>query len=446
MSAAAQVAGERDRTFKHGVHPPEHKEISERCGIQRMPFVPEYVLPLSQHIGAPSKPVVDVGERVRRGQLIAKPGGFVSVGLHAPVTGRVKAIELRLHPNGKMAPAIVIETDPYASQVVAAAEPVDAFALDARDFIGRVQQGGIVGLGGAAFPAHVKYSVPEGKKVRWVVINGCECEPYLTCDHRVMLERPGDVVRGTEMIMRQVGAERGYIGVENNKRDAIALLRAAAPDAIDVVALKVKYPQGAEKMLIDSIFKRHVPAGGLPLDLEMLVNNCGTAATLVDLFDHGIPLIERVVTITGHAVKHPKNLVVPLGTPLSAVLAECGGLLPSVRQVILGGPMMGMAQKDLDVPVLKGVSGILCLDHVPLEGLREYACIRCGRCVDACPMFLNPARLAQLARAERPAALKEQQLLNCFECASCSFVCPSSIPLVQWMRMGKAMIRNMKES
>jgi electron transport complex protein RnfC len=424
------------------VHPPERKGATDSLAIERMPFVREYVLPLSQHIGAPSKALVEAGQRVQRGQLIAEPAGFVSTALHAPVTGRVSAVELRLHPNGKMMPAVAIEADPFDSQRLPQAAPLDAASLPRQELVARVQRAGLVGLGGAAFPTHVKFQVPEGKRVEFVVINGCECEPYLTCDHRLMLERPEAALRGTEIIMACVGAERAYIGIEANKPDALAALRALAPPQIEVVELQVKYPQGAEKLLIDAIFQREVPVGGLPLDIEMLVNNVGTTIALADLFDRGEPLVERVVTVTGPAVTRPRNLRVPLGTPLAAVIEHCGGLRSNVRQVVLGGPMMGMAQKSLDVPILKGSSGVLCLDRAAEVPLREFPCIRCGRCVEACPIFLNPTRLAQLIRAEQVEELEDHYLTSCFECASCSFVCPSRIPLVQWMRVGKAMLRS----
>jgi electron transport complex protein RnfC len=321
--SAAPASDGRLSTFRHGVHPPERKGATDALAIERMPFVEEYVLPLSQHTGAPSKPVVRVGQRLRRGQLIGEPGGFVSTALHAPVTGRVAAIEPRLHPNGKTLPAIVVETDPYDSQRLPESAPVDPMSLTAAEMADRVQLAGLVGLGGAAFPSHVKFQVPEGKRVELVVVNGCECEPYLTCDHRIMVERPAAVVRGTEIIRDRVGARRATIGVEENKPDAIAALRAASAD-IEVVPLRVKYPQGAEKMLVDAIFHREIPEGGLPLDLEILVNNVGTTAALADLFDRGIPLIERVVTVTGPAVARPRNLLVPLGTPLRAAIEHCG--------------------------------------------------------------------------------------------------------------------------
>jgi electron transport complex protein RnfC len=432
-------------SFRHGVHPTEHKDATERLPIEQMPFVGEYVLPLSQHIGAPSKPVVEAGDRVQRGQLIAEPAGFISTALHAPVTGKVAAIELRLAPNGKMMPSIVIEADPYSSQRIPELPPVDPAGLEPAEMVERVQRGGLVGLGGAAFPSHVKFNLPEGKRIRMVIINGCECEPYLTCDHRLMAERPEALIRGTEMIRDQVRAERAYIGIEENKPDAVAALRAATSD-IEVVALKVKYPQGAEKMLIDSILGEQVPAGGIPLDIELLVNNAGTTVALADLFDRGVPLIERIVTVTGPGLARPRNLRVPLGTPVSAVVEHCGGLLPSAHEVVFGGPMMGMAQKSLEVPILKGTSGILCLDRAAAVPYRELPCIRCGRCLDACPLYLNPQRLAQLARAERVEELESHYLMSCFECAACSFACPSHIPLVQWMRMGKAMVKSHKES
>jgi electron transport complex protein RnfC len=429
------------KTFGHGVHPEERKLATQGLAIERMPFVEEYVLPLSQHTGAPSTPVVAAGDRVVRGQLIAAADGFVSTALHAPVTGEVRAIELRPHPSGIQSPAIVLRIDPYSDQR-APGGPSDGQALSGPEFERLVQAGGIVGLGGAAFPSHVKLRVPEDKRVRFVILNGCECEPYLTCDHRIMVERPDAVVRGLRVIMSRVGAERGYVGIEDNKPDAIEVLRAttADDDDIEIVPLAVKYPQGAEKMLIDAVFHREVPSGKLPLDLEIVVQNVGTAAALIDLLDEGLPLVERVVTVSGPGVRRPANLLVPLGTPIRDVLDHCGGLSPATRQVILGGPMMGLAQKRLDVPVIKGTSGILAFTHA-VKQVEEDPCIRCGRCLEACPVFLNPSRLVTLARVEEVDGLREHHVLDCCECASCSFVCPSNIPMVQFMRVGKAMVR-----
>ncbi len=427
----------RARTFRQGIHPPEHKAPTSGLPIERAPFVDEYVLPLGQHIGAPSVAVVQPGDDVRRGDKLADPGGFVSVALHAPVAGRVTAIELRLHPSGRMVPSIVLRRDPWSSQQLVG-EPTDPTALESGEALKLIQHGGIVGLGGAAFPSHVKLAVPDGKVVDEVVINGCECEPYLTCDHRVMVEESAAVVRGTEILRLLLGGKRSWIGVELNKPDAIEALKTVAPPTVEVVGVEVKYPQGAEKMLLMALFGKEVPAGGLPLDLGVLTNNVGTTAAIADLFDHGLPLVERVVTVTGAGVEHPRNLRVPIGTPVRTILEHCG-LRPEVDRVILGGPMMGAPQKSLDVPVLKGTSGLLCLPGAPEP--TESPCIRCARCVRACPMFLNPARLARLVRAERPDEAADYHLMSCFECGSCSYVCPSGIQLVQWMRVGKQTLR-----
>ncbi|MEE8412178.1 MAG: electron transport complex subunit RsxC [Acidobacteriota bacterium] len=432
-------------TFKHGIHPQERKQVTRALPIERMPFVKEYVVPLSMHLGAPSRPQVEVGQRVERGDRIAAAEGYISTAAHAPVTGTVSAIEPRPHPSGTRLPAIVIRTDPFSNQQLGAQARVLPQGLSDQELIGQVQAAGLVGLGGAAFPSHVKLQLAEGKRARFVILNGCECEPYLTCDHRLMLERAEAVLHGLAIIRDLVGAERSYIGVEKNKPDAIEALRRAGVDdpGLQVVPLEVKYPQGAEKMLIDAIFKLEVPSGKLPIDLEMVVNNVGTAAALSDLIRSGMPLIERVVTVSGTGIRRPANVLVPIGTPLKDLIEYCGGMLPRVRQVILGGPMMGQTQKSLEVPVVKGTSGVLVFTRsVPV--IDEQPCIKCGRCLEACAMFLNPSRLALLVRSEDVDALKQHHMTDCFECAACSYACPSSIPLVQLMRVGKAMVRQAK--
>jgi electron transport complex protein RnfC len=300
-------------------------------------------------------------------------------------------------------------------------------------------------MGGAAFPTHVKYAVPDGRRIRRLVINGCECEPYLTCDHRLMVERPDAVMRGTKLLARALNVEETVIGVEANKPDAIERLRAADGDgSVTVTPLRVKYPQGAEKMLIKALYGEEVPAGKLPLDLETLVNNVATMAALADWFDRRVPLIERVVTVAGPGVKSPANVIVPIGTPVRAVIDHCGGLKAEAREVVLGGPMMGQPVASLDVPILKGTSGILAFTEAETSRPNEYTCLKCGRCLEACSNFLNPSKLSRLARAGRYDEMEKYFALDCMECGACSFACPSNIPIVQLIRTAKSEIRRRK--
>ncbi len=436
------------RSFDHGVHPAHLKEQTADLPIQRVPFVNRYLMPLGQHIGAPSRAIVTVGERVRRGQKIADATAFVSTTLHSPVTGWVRKIEGFRSMDGSFAPAIEIEADPYATQQEERGDPLPWQSLSIEEFIAAVQEAGIVGMGGAAFPCHVKFSIPDGLKIRYLLVNGAECEPYLTNDHRLMLERPDDLLQGAEIVRRKIGAEETVIGVEVNKPDAIEILRPhVKPDqSVRIVPLQVKYPQGAEKMLIKSIFDREIPAGLLPRDVEVNVNNVGTIIAIFDYFERAIPLIERIVTVAGPGAAYPANLIVPLGTPVREVLRFCGGLKEETREVIMGGPMMGRPIASLDVPILKGSSGILAFTEAETAGRKEYPCIKCGRCVEACPYFLNPSRLARLSKARMFDEMREYSLMDCVECGCCTFSCPSNIPIVQLIRTGKDDLRNRKET
>jgi len=431
------------RSFAHGVHPEHHKEQTADLPIQRVPFGKRYVMPLGQHIGAPAKPVVEVGQRVQRGQLIAEPGAFVSTALHSPVTGTVRDIGPHRYIDGNFRPAIEIEADPYATQQLPSAAPIDWQLLDITQFIEHVQRAGIVGMGGAAFPSHVKYSIPEGQRIDELLVNGAECEPYLTTDHRLMVERPEAVIHGTEIVRQKLGARRATIGVEKNKPDAIiALQQHIGERPIEVVGLEVKYPQGAEKMLIKAAYGIEVPAGELPRDVGVAVNNVGTIVAIADYFDTGMPLIERIVTVAGPGVAEAANLIVPLGTPIRDVLRFCGGLKQSTREVIMGGPMMGTPIADLDAPIIKGSSGILAFTAKETGRPSEYACIRCGRCLEACPYFLNPSRLAKLGKARLFEEMKEKfNVMDCVECGACTFACPSNIPIVQLIRTAKDNLR-----
>ena len=436
------------RNFDHGVHPAHLKEQTEDLSIQRVPFVSHYVMPLGQHIGVPCRPVVKPGERIGRGQLIAEPGGFMSTALHSPVTGTIREIGEFRSMDGGFAPAIQIEADPYATQQLESAASIDWTSLSLEDFIAEVQQAGIVGMGGAAFPSHVKFSVPDGVKIRYLLINGAECEPYLTNDHRLMVERPEDLLLGAEIVRQKLGAEETIIGVELNKPEAIEILHQhiQPEQPVRVVPLKVKYPQGAEKMIIKTVFGKEVPAGQLPRDVEVNVNNVGTIVAIADYFLRGIPSIERILTVSGPGVSYPANLVVPLGTPVREVLRFCGGLKEETREVIMGGPMMGSPIASLDVPVLKGSSGILAFTEAETAWPKEYPCIRCGRCLEACPYFLNPSRFARLARARMFEEMQQYSVMDCVECGCCTFACPSHIPIVQLIRTGKDALRASKEN
>jgi electron transport complex protein RnfC len=431
------------KSFRHGIHPGEHKEATEHRFIERLPFPAEVTLPLSQHLGAPSKAIVSVGDKVYRGQTIAEAGGFVSVPLHASATGTVTAIEPRHHPTGRMVESIVIACDPNSPQTLYDEHRIDWESMSIKELQLAIQSGGFVGLGGAAFPTHVKLAVPEGKRCQYFLVNGAECEPYLTSDHRIMLEWTESIYLGIRISLQVLGAEKAFIGVEDNKWDAIKSMRDAMPADLpcEVIPLRTKYPQGAEKMLVSAVLKREVPSGKLPIDAQVVVSNVGTVAGMGDYFSYGMPLIERVVTVTGPGIRDPKTVLAPVGTELSDVLEFCGGLTDDVRQVLFGGPMMGSPQQKLTVPILKGTSGILCLTAGQVEYRREYACIRCSSCLDACPVFLNPSALGMLARSGRYEDMLGYNLYDCMECGSCSFVCPSNIPLVQRFRVAKGILR-----
>ena len=447
FGTTANALTDKLRTFRHGVHPEEYKELSNRQPIERMPFVEEYTLPLLQHIGAPSKPLVRKGQRVQRGERIAEAGAYVSVALHAPVDGTVTAIDLFDHPNGQMLPGIRIKTDPFTTQQLEQPVPKQPEDLDQETFIEAIQQAGIVGLGGAAFPAHVKFNISRDKNCRYLMLNGCECEPFLTCDHRVMVEYAEALIDGTAILQRFIQADKVYIAIEANKPDAVIALREAAASygfPVRVIPLEVKYPQGAEKMMISAILGEEVPAGKLPIDVGVLVSNVGTIVALSNYFRRGLPLIERVITVTGPAVRRPANVLVPLGTPMRDVVEFCGGITREAARILLGGPMMGVVQKSLDTPVVKGTSGILVLTEQEVQDINTFNCIRCGRCLEACPLFINPARLGLLARKGLWEEMEENNALDCFECGACSYVCPSGIPLVQSIRVGKGMIREWK--
>lgn len=437
------------RSFSNGIHPPEAKDETRGRAIRRLPFAPRLVLPLGQHLGAPSVPLVRPRQEVRRGEPIARADGFVSLPIHAPATGVIEGVELMPTVRGEKRTAIVLRVHAGSTQSLDVATPRELESLSPTEIVEAIQQTGMAGLGGAAFPTHVKLKAHPKRPVETLIANGCECEPYLTADHRMMLERGEELLSGIRLAMRALGAKRAIVGVEDNKLDAIDALRARLRegDPIEITAVRTKYPQGAEKLLIKALLGVEVPSGGLPAELGVCVQNVSTLAEIGQLLPAGAGLIERVVTVAGPGIEAPGNYIIPLGTPVGFVLKELGRRAHR-QEVILGGPMMGAAVSSLDVPVTKGVSGILVLDEraVSRESRRQFPCIKCGKCVDACPLHLNPAQLGMLARKRQYALMEQRYHLNdCFECGSCTYACPASIPLVQHLRVAKAINREARE-
>src|SRR3989304_1691751 len=426
-------------SFSGGVHPEGNKELTSHKPAVPAAIPKRVVIPLSQHIGAPTKPLVVLGQEVKKGEKIGEAAGFVSAPVHASISGKVTAIGNFPHSLGMDVTSIVIEGDGKDDWISGLKETPDYQVLNPAELKKMVQDAGIVGMGGATFPTFVKLSPPKEKPIGVVILNGAECEPYLTSDHRLMLDRPREIIEGLKILMRILGVKKGYVAIEANKPDAIEAMKKAAagsPD-IQVRPIKVKYPQGAEKMLIKAIVNRTVPAGGLPMDIGVVGQNVGTADAIYTPVRSGKPLIERYVTVTGRGVKEPKNFVARIGTPFSQLIEEAGGLTESAAKVISGGPMMGMSQFTLDVPVIKGTSGILVLPESEVSVKSYGPCIRCGRCIDACPMMLQPSLIGLFIEKGHYQDAKDYNLMDCFECGSCTFVCPANRPMVQWVKKAK---------
>jgi electron transport complex protein RnfC len=418
--------------FKGGVHPPEHKAATSASAVEWAPVPARLVLPMSQHLGAPCVPTVAVGDRVVRGQVIGSVDAMVSAPVHSPVAGTVSGIEATLTTAGTRVTAVVIEPDE--------AQDLGSYDLvPAGDDRGRIRAAGIVGLGGATFPSVVKLTPPKDMSIETVILNGCECEPYLTCDHRLMLEEPERVIAGARHIQRIVGAKRVVVAVESNKPDAAEALRSAGGDDVEVVVLPTRYPQGAEKQLIYAMLKVEVPHGKLPAATGALVHNVATAAAIADALEFGKPLTERVVTVTG-AVARPGNYRVLLGTLVSDLIEHAGGFSDPVARVIAGGPMTGQALASLDVPVTKGTSGIVAIppDVVAPAVSDDQPCIRCGRCSEGCPMSLEPYAIANYAYRRLWDSAAGWRPIDCIECGVCSYSCPTRRPLLQLIRLAKA--------
>lgn len=424
-----------------GVHPSENK-LSSGKPIELLALPDVVMIPLSQHIGAPATAKVVKGDKVLVGQLIAEASGFMSANIHSPISGTVTAVDLSVNGQGLRQMMITIkrEGDQWIDGIDTSTTLVTECKLSAQEIITKIKDAGIVGMGGATFPAHVKLSIPQGKKAECLIINGVECEPYLTSDHRTMLERGEELLVGVTILMKAINVSKAYVGIESNKPDAIALLSGLARqyDGVEVVPLKVQYPQGGEKQLIAAITGHQVPAPpALPIDVGAVVCNASTTVAVYDAVQKNKPLIERVVTITGKNVKEPKNLLTRMGTPISSLIELAGGLPEGDCKVINGGPMMGRAMVNLDFPVTKGCSGITIISGTDAVRHETGACIKCAKCVSACPMGLEPFYLSKMAVKKNWDALEEQLITSCIECGCCQSSCPSYLPLLDYVRLGK---------
>lgn len=437
------------KTFMGGTHPPERKERSASSPIEYRASVPQVVIPVNQHFGAPLQVLVKVGDQVKRGQKIADADGRMTVPLHASIAGTVKKIEPRMQANNLEGPAVVIE--PSSEDATEFMAPLDPFSCTKEEALARVREAGIIGVGGAGFPAHVKFAPPPNKPIEFVIANAAECEPYLTIDERVMEETPEDVIDGMAIVMRITGAKKAVVGLEDNKVHLVPVLEKAieakggGADFI-VQLLKTKYPQGGEKMLISAITKREVPSGGLPMDVGCVVSNVGTLKAVSEAFRLGKPMIDTGLTVTGGACEAPRNLFVPVGTLASDLVpAVVKADEAKIRRIVMGGPMMGPAVPSLQVPIQKNTSGVLMMDASEAKVFAEGPCIRCGRCMMACSCRLSPALLNAALKANDLDQADAIGVLDCIECGTCSYVCPSHIQLVQRFRIGKQLVRAKKQ-
>lgn len=429
-----------------GIHPPEFK-LTSGSSVRQLPLPDSVIIPVSQHIGAPATLLVKKGDLVKTGQLIASINGFVSSNIHSSVSGNVSKIDTIIDTTGYRQTAVFIDVsgDEWIDTIDRSSDLVREIKSNPAEIIEKCRESGIVGLGGATFPSHVKLTVPTGKKCNLLIINGVECEPFLTSDHRLMLEKGEEILTGVSILMKALGVEQAMIGIENNKSDAVNHLQqlAAAYKGITVHALKVKYPQGAEKQLIKALIGREVPSGRLPVDVGTVVHNVGTAYAVYEAVQKNKPLFERVVTITGSSLKNPGNFLVRIGTRASKLIEAAGGMPEDTGKVISGGPMMGKALNNTDVPVVKGTSGIILFPAGESKRAEIKPCIRCGKCISACALNLEPYLLANLSARGLFERAEMENITDCMECGSCSYSCPADRPLLDYIRLGKSTVIKM---
>lgn len=435
------------RRIKGGVHPHDEKKSTEDKKIEELPVPKKLYVPVHQHIGQASVPVVNAGDEVKKGQLIAESADGRGTPVHSPTSGKVAEIGNCSHPIYGKSQCVVIESDGLDQWQDGLLTERNWETLSAQEMIDIIFKNGIVGMGGAAFPTHIKLAPPKEKHIDILIVNGAECEPFLTSDYRTMIEYPDDVIKGTLIVMKIMGIEKGYIGIENNKPEAIAIMKEKCKGKpIEVAELETKYPQGAEKMMIKAITGREVPSGKLPMDAGCAVQNVGSLKAVADAVEKNIPLIERVVTVAGSTVKDPKNVMAKMGTPFSGLFEYCGGFTGANGKIIMGGPMMGLAQVSLDTVVIKATSGIISIPENDVDIKEEKACIRCGRCVEVCTMRLLPNMLSILSeKGQHQTAQTDYNLMDCVECGCCYYVCPSRRNIVHYIRQSKAknaMLRN----
>lgn len=423
-------------SFRGGIHPEGHKETASKP-IETMPLPEQVILPLSMHIGAECQPIVKKGDHVFLGQKIADSQAPVSSTVHATVSGTVADIAVKKHPDGSNKKAIIIDND-FSDELDQSIKAIDPLSLSQDEFVEHVRQAGIVGHGGAAFPTYFKIKSALGK-IDSILINGAECEPYITSDQRIMLEHPAEVIGGARILLNLFKLEDIKICIETNKKEVVPVLREHIPESVNIKIIQVatKYPQGAEKQLINAVLKREVPSGKLPADVGCAVFNIDTVAAIYRLFNSGMPALRRIVTVSGGAVSNPKNLLVRIGTPVRNLLETCGGLKKQVGKLIMGGPMMGTSLYNDEVPVIKGTNAILALARDEINVTKDPHCIRCGKCIEVCPMRIMPIYIYQAALKGDAEHLEKYDTMDCMECGSCAFVCPGKLQLVQGIRVGK---------
>lgn len=429
-------------TFKGGVHPIQNKQNTENRPVEELLPKGDLVFSMLQHIGAPCNPIVKKGQRVLVGEKIGEPVGFISAIVHSSVSGTVKDVRNMYHPNGFKVMSVIIENDNLYEQVSSIKPHLDYSKLSSLEIIKIIQEAGVVGMGGACFPTHVKLSPSKDSKIDTIIVNGGECEPYLTCDYRMMVEKPREIIEGLKIVLKLFPDAKAYVCIEDNKMKAIEAMVAASKDLpnIEVVTLKTKFPQGAEKQLIYSTTKREVPSGKLPAFVGCIVQNVDTMYEIYNAVVKGLPITSRVVTVTGDAIKEPRNFRVKIGTSYRELIQAAGGFVESPEKVISGGPMMGIAAHTIDMPIIKGSSGILCLTKKAAFISEESNCINCGRCLNVCPMHLMPGKLSENATPDRYEIFEESHGMDCIECGSCSYICPASRHIVQKIRTGKKLV------